>query len=85
MDAVNDDHATATVTRGRTSRKPPYVLVQKVAEAAGSDVGAQQPSGTGIAVHYRLGMAPGASTHSAAGGIPGCAAAGSCTGSTCYC
>ena len=37
-----------------------HALVQKVAEAAGSDAGAEQPNGAGIAVHYGLGMAPGA-------------------------
>ena len=37
-----------------------HALVQKVSEAAGSDAGAQQPNGADIAVHYALGMAPGA-------------------------
>ncbi len=47
--------------RARTHGKDTaHALVQKVAEAAGSDAGAQQPNGAGIAVHYGLGMGPGA-------------------------
>jgi hypothetical protein len=37
-----------------------HALVRRVAKAVGSDVGAQEPNGAGIAVHYGLGMAPGA-------------------------
>lgn len=37
-----------------------HALVRRVAKAVGSDVGAQEPNGDGIAVHYGLGMAPGA-------------------------
>ncbi len=37
-----------------------HALVRRVAEAVGSDAGAEQPNGAGIAVHYGLGMGPGA-------------------------
>ncbi len=51
----------ARENRARTSGKDPaHALVQKLAEAAGSDADAQQPNGAGIAVHYGLGMGPGA-------------------------
>jgi hypothetical protein len=47
--------------RARTHGKDTaHALVQKVAEAAGSDAGAEQPNGAGVAVHYALGMGPGA-------------------------
>jgi uncharacterized membrane protein YagU involved in acid resistance len=37
-----------------------HALVRKVTDAARSDVGSSEPNGPGIAVHYGLGMAPGA-------------------------
>ncbi len=37
-----------------------HALVQRVATAVGSDAGRQEPNGAGIAVHYALGMLPGA-------------------------
>jgi hypothetical protein len=37
-----------------------HALVGRVTGALGSDVGAAEPNGAGIAVHYALGMAPGA-------------------------
>jgi hypothetical protein len=37
-----------------------HALVGRVTGALGSDVGAEEPNGAGIAVHYALGMAPGA-------------------------
>ncbi|SNR96156.1 hypothetical protein [Blastococcus mobilis] len=39
-----------------------HALVRRVAEAVGSDAGGEQPNGAGIAVHYALGMGPGAAT-----------------------
>jgi hypothetical protein len=37
-----------------------HALVRCVAEAAASDAGSSEPNGPGIAVHYGLGMVPGA-------------------------
>ena len=37
-----------------------HALVRRVAKAVGSDAGSSEPNGAGIAVHYGLGMAPGA-------------------------
>ena len=37
-----------------------HALVRRVTRAVGSDVGRSEPNGAGIAVHYALGMAPGA-------------------------
>ena len=37
-----------------------HALVRRVTRAVGSDAGRSQPNGAGIAVHYALGMAPGA-------------------------
>ncbi len=37
-----------------------HALVRRVTATLGSDAGSQQPNGTGILVHYALGMGPGA-------------------------
>ena len=37
-----------------------HALVRKVSRAVGSDAGSSEPNGAGIAVHYALGMGPGA-------------------------
>ncbi len=71
--------------RARTHGKDTaHALVQKVTEAAGSDAGAQQPNGAGIAVHYGLGWDPERSTPTDAGSTRGCApAVARCTGLAC--
>ncbi|WP_324273492.1 hypothetical protein [Blastococcus brunescens] len=37
-----------------------HAVVRQVTRAVGSDAGSDEPNGAGIAVHYRLGMGPGA-------------------------
>ena len=37
-----------------------HALVRKLSSSVGSDAGSSQPNGAGIAVHYALGMGPGA-------------------------
>lgn len=37
-----------------------HALVRRVTDAVGSDAGSSEPNGAGIAVHYGLGMGPGA-------------------------
>lgn len=37
-----------------------HALVRKASRGLGSDAGSSEPNGAGIAVHYALGMAPGA-------------------------
>ena len=50
----------------REKRARPYgkdtahALVRKVSRSVGSDAGSSEPNGAGIAVHYALGMGPGA-------------------------
>jgi uncharacterized membrane protein YagU involved in acid resistance len=41
-------------------KDPAHALVRRVADAADSDAGSSGPNGAGIAVHYGLGMGPGA-------------------------
>ena len=37
-----------------------HALVRKISRSVGSDAGSSEPNGAGIAVHYALGMGPGA-------------------------
>lgn len=44
----------------RYGKDTAHALVRRVTKAAGSDAGSSEPNGAGIAVHYGLGMLPGA-------------------------
>jgi hypothetical protein len=44
----------------RYGKDTAHALVRRVSDAAGRDAGSSEPDGPGIAVHYGLGMAPGA-------------------------
>jgi uncharacterized membrane protein YagU involved in acid resistance len=54
LDLLREKHAR------RYGKDTAHALVRRVTEAAGSDAGSSEPNGAGIAVHYGLGMAPGA-------------------------
>ena len=44
----------------RDGKDSAHALVRRVGEAVGTDAGSSEPNGAGIAVHYALGMGPGA-------------------------